>query len=90
MYLKEELKELGFLYSPFLKPVLQSVFGNVTYAAPPITEAEYQLSVYQYKLDSNVIPNVLEDLIYFTIEYCQDPLNQPLTGNLVLPKEMRE
>jgi hypothetical protein len=90
IYIKDELKELGFLYSPFLKPVLQSVFGNVSYATPPITEAEYQLSVYQYKLDNNQIPNVLEDLIYFTIEYCQDPLNQPLTGTLVLPREMRE
>ena len=41
-YIKPELKELGFLYSPFLKPLLQSVFGNVSYAEPPITEAEYQ------------------------------------------------
>ncbi|GAH39459.1 unnamed protein product, partial [marine sediment metagenome] len=28
----------------------QSVFGSVSYAEPPITEAEYQLSLYQYKL----------------------------------------
>ena len=89
-YLKDVLKELGFLYSPFLKPVLQSVFGNVSYAEPPITEAEYQLSLYQYKLDNNENPNILNDLIYFTIEYCQDPLNNPLTGVLSLPKEMRE
>jgi len=89
-YLKDVLKELGFLYSPFLKPILQSVFGNVSYAEPPITEAEYQLSLYQYKLDNNENPNILYDLIYFTIEYCQDPLNNPLTGVLTLPKEMRE
>ncbi|TFF88682.1 MAG: hypothetical protein EU550_00855, partial [Promethearchaeota archaeon] len=89
-YLKDELKELGFLYSPFLKPILQSVFGNVSYAEPPITEAEYQLSLYQYKLDHNEDPNILYDLIYFTIEYCQDPLNNPLPGILTLPKEMRE
>jgi hypothetical protein len=89
-YIKEELKELGFLYSPFLKPILQSVFGNVSYAEPPITEAEYQLSLYQYKLDNNENPNILNDLIYLTIEYCQDPLNNPLTGTLSLPKEMRE
>jgi hypothetical protein len=88
-YLKDELKELGFLYSPFLKPVLQSVFGSVSYAEPPITEAEYQLSLYQYKLDHNEDPNILYDLIYFTIEYCQDPINNPLTGTLSLPKEMR-
>jgi len=89
-YLKDELKELGFLYSPFMKPVLQSVFGSVSYAEPPITEAEYQLSLYQYKLDNGEEPNILYDLIYFTIQYCQDPLNNPLTGVLTLPKEMRE
>ncbi|MFX0179384.1 MAG: hypothetical protein ACFE78_04290 [Candidatus Hodarchaeota archaeon] len=89
-YLKDELKELGFLYSPFLKPILQSVFGSVSYAEPPITEAEYQLSLYKYKLDNGENPNILWDLIYFTIQYCQDPLNNPLTGVLTLPKEMRE
>ena len=89
-YLKDELKELGFLYSPFMKPVLQSVFGSVSYAEPPITEAEYQLSLYQYKLDNGEDPSILYDLIYFTIQYCQDPLNNPLTGVLTLPKEMRE
>jgi gamma-glutamyl:cysteine ligase YbdK (ATP-grasp superfamily) len=89
-YLKDELKELGFLYSPFLKPLLQSVFGSVSYAEPPITEAEYQLSLYQYKLDNGEDPSILYDLIYFTIQYCQDPLNNPLTGVLTLPKEMRD
>ncbi len=89
-YLKDELKELGFLYSPFLKPVLQSVFGGISYAEPPMTEAEYQLSLYDYKLKNGEDPNILYDLIYFTIEYCQDPLKNPLTGVLNLPKEMRE
>lgn len=89
-YLKDELKELGFLYSPFMKPLLQSVFGSVSYAEPPITEAEYQLSLYDYKLKNGEDPSILYDLIYFTIQYCQDPLNNPLTGVLTLPKEMRE
>jgi len=89
-YLKDELKELGFLYSPFLKPLLQSVFGDVSYAKPPITEAEYQLSLYDYKIRQRENPSILYDLIYFTIQYCQDPLNNPLTGVLTLPKEMRE
>ncbi len=89
-YLKDELKELGFFYSPFLKPLLQSVFGNVSYAEPPITEAEYQLSLFQYKMEQGEDPNILYDLIYFTIQYCQDPLKNPLTGVLTLPKEMRE
>ncbi|MFX0187031.1 MAG: hypothetical protein ACFE8A_04770 [Candidatus Hodarchaeota archaeon] len=89
-YLKDALKELGFLYSPYLKPLLQSVFGDVSYAKPPITEAEYQLSLYDYKLKQGEDPSILYDLIYFTIEYCKDPLNNPLTGVLTLPKEMRE
>lgn len=89
-YLKAELKELGFLYSPFMKPLLQSVFGSVSYAEPPITEAEYQLSLYDFKLKNGEDPSILYDLIYFTIQYCQDPLNNPLTGVLTLPKEMRE
>lgn len=89
-YLKDELRELGFLYSPFFKPILQSVFGSISYAEPPITEAEYQLSLYKYKLDNGENPSILYDLIYFTIQYCQDPLNNPLTGVLTLPKEMRE
>ncbi|MFX1437900.1 MAG: hypothetical protein ACFFAA_11995 [Promethearchaeota archaeon] len=89
-YLKDELKELGFLYSPFMKPILQSVFGSVSYAEPPITEAEYQLSLYDYKLKNGENPSILYDLIYFTIQYCQDPLNNPLTGVLTLPKEMRD
>ena len=90
LYLKEELKELGFLYSPFMKPLLQSVFGGISYAEPPITEAEYQLSLYDFKLKNGEDPNILYDLIYFTIQYCQDPLNNPLTGTLTLPKEMRD
>ena len=89
-YLKDVLKELGFLYSPFMKPLLQSVFGSVSYAEPPITEAEYQLSLYDYKLKNGEDPSILYDLIYFTIQYCQDPLNNPLTGVLTLPKEMRD
>ncbi|MFW9898556.1 MAG: hypothetical protein ACFFDO_04785 [Candidatus Thorarchaeota archaeon] len=89
-YLKDALKELGFLYSPYLKPLMQSVFGDVSYAKPPITEAEYQLSLYDYKLKQGENPSILYDLIYFTIEYCKDPLNNPLTGVLTLPKEMRE
>jgi hypothetical protein len=89
-YLKDVLKELGFLYSPFMKPILQSVFGSVSYAEPPITEAEYQLSLYDFKLKNGEDPSLLNDLIYFTILYCQDPLNNPLTGVLTLPKEMRD
>ena len=67
-----------------------SVFGEVSYAAAPITEAEYQLSLYDYKVQNGEDPNILNDLIYFTIEYCKDPISHPLTGVLTLPKEMRE
>ncbi|MHA1732776.1 MAG: hypothetical protein ACTSU5_12595 [Promethearchaeota archaeon] len=89
-YLKDVLVELGFLYSPFLKPILQSVFGTISYAQPPITEAEYQLSLYDYKKKENpaVEPNLVETLIYYTIEYSKDPLQHPLTGDLTLPPDM--
>jgi len=90
LYLKPELLELNYLYSPFLKPLLMSVFGEVSYAAAPMTEAEYQLSLYDYKVQNGEDPNILNDLIYFTIEYCKDPISHPLTGVLTLPKEMRE
>jgi len=49
-YLKDELKELNFLYSPFFKPLLQSVFGEISYAEIPMAEADYQLCLYDYKL----------------------------------------
>ncbi|MBN1802294.1 MAG: hypothetical protein JW891_12355 [Candidatus Lokiarchaeota archaeon] len=89
-YIKPELVELGFLYSPFLKPLLMSVFGEVSYATAPMSEAEYQLSLYDYKVNQGEDPNILNDLIYFTTEYCKDPISHPLTGNLTLPKEMRD
>jgi hypothetical protein len=87
-YLKDVLVELGYLYSPFMKPLLQSVFGDITYAATPMCEAEYQLCLYDYKVKQGQQPNVFEDLKYFTIEYSKDPLQQPLTGELTLPDYM--
>jgi hypothetical protein len=88
-YLKDVLIELGYLYSPFFKPILQSVFGSISYAETPMSEADYQLSLYDYKMKLGEIPNVLRDLIYFTTEYSKDPLNNPLTGELTLPSSMR-
>lgn len=90
IYLKDVLKELDYLYTPFLKPLLMSVFGEISYALAPMTEADYQLSLYDYKLKQGEDPNVLRDLIYFTMEYSKDPISHPLTGNLTLPKELRE
>ena len=87
-YLKDVLIELNYLYSPFMKPLLQSVFGSIDYAQPPLTEAEYQLSVYDYQQKSGQEPNVLNALIYFTKEYSKDPIANPLTGNLTLPDYM--
>ncbi|MBD3350239.1 MAG: hypothetical protein GF364_02020 [Candidatus Lokiarchaeota archaeon] len=88
-YLKDELKELGFLYSPFMKPLLQSVFGTISYAEVPMTEAEYQLSLLDYKQKNGEEPNILRDLMYFTLEYSKNPISQPLTGDLKLPDSMR-
>lgn len=90
LYLKPELIELDYLYTPFFKPLLMSVFGEISYALAPMTESEYQLSLYDYKVKAGEEPDVLHDLIYFTLEYSKDPISHPLTGNLTLPKEMRE
>ena len=87
-YLKDSLVELGYLYSPFMKPLLQSVFGDISYAVPPMTESEYQLCLYDYKEKQGQHPNVFEDLKYFTIEYSKDPIQNPLTGELKLPDYM--
>ncbi|QEE15943.1 glutamate-cysteine ligase family protein [Promethearchaeum syntrophicum] len=87
-YFKEELIELGYMNSPFFKPLLQSVFGEITYASPPMTEAEYQLSLYDWKIKQGQEPNIFEDIKYFTITYSQDPIQQPLTGTLTLPDFM--
>lgn len=89
-FLKDEMKELRFIYSPFFKPILQSVFGDISYAKPPITEAEYQLSLYDFKQKENPgqTPNLVETLIWYTVEYSKDPLNQPLTGELNLPPDL--
>ncbi|WP_371803477.1 hypothetical protein [Candidatus Lokiarchaeum ossiferum] len=87
-YLKEDLIELGYLDSPFMKPLLQSVFGDISYAQTPMTEAEYQLCLYDWKVKQNEIPDIVNTLIYYTGEYSKDPLQQPLTGNLNLPNYM--
>ncbi|OLS16270.1 MAG: hypothetical protein RBG13Loki_0093 [Promethearchaeota archaeon CR_4] len=89
IFLRNELKELGFLYHPFFKPLLQSVFGSISYALPPLNEADYQLSLFSYKQQQGQEPNILRDLIYFTLEYSKDPISQPLTGDLWLPAELR-
>ncbi len=87
-YIKDALKELGYLYSPFMKPLLQSVFGQIDYAKPPITEAEYQLSVYHVQEQDGYEPDVLAALIHFTQEYSKDPIANPLIGELTLPDYM--
>ncbi len=89
IYLRNELKELGFLTHPFFKPILQSIYGAISYATPPMNEADYQLSLYSYKQQQGQEPNILRDLIYFTLEYSKDPISQPLTGELMLPSELR-
>jgi hypothetical protein len=87
-YLKPELKELGYLQSPFLKPLLQSVFGEISYAQPPLCESEYQLALYDWKMKKGEQPDLVKTLIYYTKEYSKDPIQQPLTGELKLPDYM--
>ena len=59
LFLKDELRELNFLHSPFLKPILQSVFGQISYASPPMNESDYQLALYTFKKQQGVERNIL-------------------------------
>ena len=49
---------------PFLDPIIISLFGTCDYADPPICEAEYQLSLYNYRGGDAF--KILGDLVYMT------------------------
>ncbi len=80
LLLKDILKKEGFLETPFIDPLLLSVFGNIDIAQFPFTEAEYQLYLYlQKQMD---IIAVLKELILLTAKCCENPTYTPITGKL--------
>jgi hypothetical protein len=78
--LKDVLKKQNFLDTPFLDPLLLSVFGTIDVAEFPFTEAEYQL--YLYLQRQKDIYAVLKDLILLTVKSCENPSFSPISGKL--------
>ncbi|MHA1130945.1 MAG: glutamate-cysteine ligase family protein, partial [Candidatus Helarchaeota archaeon] len=78
--LKDILKKQKFLDTPFMNPVLLSVFGNIDFAQLPFTESEFQL--YLYLKNQGDIYAVLKDLIILTAKCCENPSYSPITGKV--------
>ncbi|NVM28200.1 MAG: hypothetical protein HWN65_05110 [Candidatus Helarchaeota archaeon] len=79
--LRDILKKQGFLETPYMDPLLLSVFGKIDIAQFPFTEAEYQLYLYLQKQRN--IYAVLKELILLTVKCCEDPTYTPISGKLI-------
>ncbi|MBD3188744.1 hypothetical protein GF325_18090 [Candidatus Bathyarchaeota archaeon] len=84
-YIAPELRELGFSKSPYLAPLLQSVYGEIPNITPPFTEADFQLSLYLYKLNQRQDTNLIPDLITLSKQYAMDNTKHPLQGRVNYP-----
>ncbi|MHA1684739.1 MAG: glutamate-cysteine ligase family protein [Promethearchaeota archaeon] len=84
-YLSVELKELGYSRSPYLAPLIQSVYGEIPNITPPFTEADFQLSLYLYKLNQRQDTNLVPDLIKLSKQYAMDNTKHPLQGRVNYP-----
>ena len=62
----------------FLDPIILSLYGSCDYADPPICEAEYQLSLFNYRQKDAF--KILGDLVYMTHNCIVDPTYSPITG----------
>jgi gamma-glutamyl:cysteine ligase YbdK (ATP-grasp superfamily) len=78
--LRDILKKERFLETPFMDPVLLSVFGNMDLAQLPFTESEYQL--YLYLKNNKDIYATLKELIILTAKCCENPSYSPIMGKL--------
>lgn len=88
-YLAPEFKELGFANSPYLQPLLLSVFGEIPNITPPFTEAEFQLSLYAYKQSQRQDTNIVPDLINLSKKYALNNTQHPLAGRVNYPPEFQ-
>lgn len=80
LLLKETFKKERFIETPFLTPILLSIFGDNDIAKPPFTEAEYQMHLYlthQHNMSA-----VLKDLILLMVNCCEDPTRMPFSGTV--------
>ncbi|MFX0101494.1 MAG: glutamate-cysteine ligase family protein [Candidatus Hodarchaeota archaeon] len=86
-YLAPELKELGYANSPYIQPLLLSVFGEIPNITPPFCEAEFQLSLYAYKQSQRQDTNIVPDLIRLSKQYALNNTSHPLAGRVNYPPE---
>jgi hypothetical protein len=80
LLLRDIFKKERFIETPFLNPILLSVFDDMDIAKAPFTEAEYQLHLYLAR--QRDISAVLKDLILLTVKCCEDPSYSPISGNI--------
>ncbi|MHA1301272.1 MAG: glutamate-cysteine ligase family protein [Candidatus Helarchaeota archaeon] len=90
IYDKKALKDFKGI-SPFISPILLSVFGNLDIAQAPFGECEFQLLLYNHYIHKNpqspAGPLVLRDLIKATFK-SKDPYYTPIGGELPI-KELK-
>lgn len=80
-WLAPELRELGYSNSPYLQPLLSSVYGDLPNGIlPPFTEADYQLSLYYYKVANRLEPNIVPELITQTKQHSMNATSYPFGG----------
>ena len=89
-WLAPELKELGYANSPYLQPIIASVYGDIPNGIlPPFTEADYQLSLYYYKQTNNMDTNIVPEMINLTKQFSLNATTHELGGaNLNYPPEL--
>jgi gamma-glutamyl:cysteine ligase YbdK (ATP-grasp superfamily) len=83
-WLAPEFKELGYNRSPYLQPLLVSVYGDIPNGIlPPFNEADYQLSLYYYKMSNRQDTNIIPELANLTKQYSLNITSHPLGGGKV-------
>ncbi|MHA1370055.1 MAG: hypothetical protein ACTSWN_11000 [Promethearchaeota archaeon] len=80
-WLAPEMVELGYNRSPYLQPLILSVYGNIPNIQPPFTEADFQLSLYEYKRQNRMDTNLIPDLIKLSKQYSLNNTSHPLASN---------
>jgi hypothetical protein len=80
LLLRDIFKKQKFAETPFIEPLLLSVFGEIEIAKVPFTESEYQLYLYLQRQGN--INAVLKDLILLDVKCCDNPTFSPISGKL--------
>ncbi|MEM3586283.1 MAG: glutamate-cysteine ligase family protein [Candidatus Jordarchaeaceae archaeon] len=79
LYLRDELQEMGVLRSEFLKPILLTVYGDLTGSfSPPLTTADYQLLKFA-ELSQNM-ERLTRELQIIADQSCANVWSDPIPG----------